>query len=299
MGNETVLEFDEIVSVNKIDDLVRLYSQKGLSFENQDKFLDQLSKDWGSEVDRLEDLAKSMPIPQKLPSLDLTLDGANYGIFGVTHDFTNGSRYRRLVSDAVNGRQNWLYEHGIGFFFKKENGSVEIPDCSVNEFWTTFKEGLISGIALPLFSAYMVSRYIRPSKTSENDLLKLNVPAEAREKLPAYVSLQLKEEMGKPYSRREARSGYHAEFLRAYKPDEDKNFLCGAAHTPEIKHFLINGVKDSRIVDLAHSHAEILVNDPEKLHSIQNKTSAKEGLAISSGIIAGSSPYLALYAYFL
>jgi hypothetical protein len=103
------LKFDEIVSADNIDDLVRLYSKKGFDFKDEKSFLEQLKTDWESEVTRLEESADSMPIPRSLPSLDVTLDNVTYRIFGVIHAFANGDQYRRLVSDAVNRRQNWLY----------------------------------------------------------------------------------------------------------------------------------------------------------------------------------------------
>lgn len=298
MERETVVSFHEIVSVDSIDDLVILYSERDLNFQDEEEFLNQLRSDWKLEVGKLEVQGRLMPIPQKLSSLDVTIDSTTYSIFGIIHGFGVPRWYKQLVSDAVNGRNNWLYEHWLGLFFKKENGAVEIPDSAANTFWYKIKE-----VYDPLEIVNDIvdgSRYIiKPSKSSEEDLkvLKevLNVPLEAKGNLPAYVEIELRERNGKQYTSVQARSAYQAEFMRAYIPGEDKNLLVGATHAHETKHFLKSGVKNSRIVDLAHSHAEILMHNPKKYNQVLIRSKLKDGLAMASDAIADISPYIALF----
>ena len=120
------------------------------------------------------------------------------------------------------------------------------------------------------------------------------MPPEAVYLLPAHISIQLKERSGKGYNKLQQRSAYQAEFMKSWQKGTDKNILVGSSHSPEISYFLINGVKDSRIVDLAGSHAELLETNPLRYLDLKRDFMKRDGLMQVGGFSLGLMPYLVL-----
>ena len=124
MTEEPILSFDDIISVNTIDELRILYSHNSQYFSSEDEFLKRVKKDWKTEKKRLQREAQETDIPKELPSLDVVVDKTIYEIYGI-HDllrfiFGFGRNYKELVSGAIKDGNNWLYQQGLGGFFKKK-----------------------------------------------------------------------------------------------------------------------------------------------------------------------------------
>ena len=145
--------------------------------------------------------------------------------------------------------------------------------------------GFLSGVTLPLH-VYLRFRNAKRTRTILNEMAKIslftprydtiilnekydktfNIMFDHPFNLPSSISLELKQDLNLPLnSVLDLRSAYMAEFAREWKKEEDRNILVGAAHTPQIKYFLEKGVKDQRIVDLAHEHAALAKDDLDKL----------------------------------
>jgi len=289
-----ILTYDEITRFDCINSLISAYSQKGFDFKDTGSFLGQVKHDWSLEVNRMELENLKNPIAERFQGEEVEIDGLRYKLFGIKHDLISGSgKYKRLVIDALDNQRNLLYESGLSLIFFRPD-ATEIPDFCVNSFMKSFKEGAECGITLPLFFSYMFSRHSQKSRSVEMDLKEINFPSEARGELPFYVHMGEKERNGFSYSHSEARSAYQAEFMRAYKSGEEKTLLAGKNHSRQIKYFLRRGVKNTRIVDLAQNHAEVLTNNPERFKWINRMYTAKESAAILSGGIVGASPYFIL-----
>lgn len=112
-----------------------------------------------------------------------------------------------------------------------------------------------------------------------------------REKTPpAYTSVQ-------------RRSAYHAEFARLWKPGEPKKVLAGAGHAPEIEYFWANGVKDSRITDIAAAHIELLAQHYDEFMSFVDRSEhtlkGQETWAEFVGYLAGIPIFPIMLAWHL
>ena len=126
--------------------------------------------------------------------------------------------------------------------------------------------------------------------------------------IPANIRILLVEKEGRPYDPlMQRRSAYQAEFLRAWKKGEERKILAGIGHAPEIKHFLLHGVKEAEIVERAHAHAELLERDPQQYASLRNWlnmqtyfTTIAAGMTASLGWGLGTGlPVFAVAYYFM
>jgi len=72
MEDDLVLSYEEITSVDTIDDLIELYTGKSMRFQSDEDFISQVSNDWESERDRLWERSIELlagPLPDDLPKL--------------------------------------------------------------------------------------------------------------------------------------------------------------------------------------------------------------------------------------
>ena len=78
---EPKLSHSEFLSVDHVDDLVKLYSQKEKFFSDREDFLDFVSRDWthALETSDLEGLFRD-----EIPVSDVLVDGTEYKIFGIS-----------------------------------------------------------------------------------------------------------------------------------------------------------------------------------------------------------------------
>ncbi|MBN8550360.1 MAG: hypothetical protein J0M12_13690 [Deltaproteobacteria bacterium] len=133
------------------------------------------------------------------------------------------------------------------------------------------------------------------------------------EPTPTGVRVELMEQNGQRLPRTTARSAYMAEFLRQFNPEQalrhlrdhvpeevltrayqETAFVCGKGHVEEIRYFLENGVKDSRIRNAAIRDAQLLNDDLRAfLESItrRERTIRNIGfaLAIGKGLALGGA----------
>jgi len=287
MEDTPVLSYIEIMSVDSIDDLIKLYTAKGIIFPRKKAFLSQLGQDWDLEGKRLyaENIRQEL---DSLPSLEVCVDGCTYGLYGIAHDYVLGQDYRELVDGTIkNTSGHWLFEQGLGEFIKKDDSIVDIPDLAVIGFKTLFIDRFKLGIS-PLLIPLLIAHYSRTQNTIREHISNLFVEPETFHELPSYVEIELKK--GKE-DVCQTRSAYQAEFMKHYFPGERKNFLCGAMHPAEVKYFLENGVENERIKSLAIRHAKQLMDSPEDV-KIYKEGNLRFELGYSLGLISGLSPYL-------
>lgn len=295
------ISFEEINSVDSIDELLEVYTKKGHVFSNEEQFLEQLKSDFRIEVERVKSEAMSGHIPTKLSSLDVLINNITYRIYGVQHPLNSVPKYKRLICEANNGSGNLIFENGFNYCFDLQRG-IEMPDWSANNIWDLLRLGFLVGIHLPLIIADTTLKMLIPQKTDDTSLKKLNIPLETysfwlNDGLPAYVGIELQERRKNPsYTSIQKRSAYQAEFSRAWKKGEDKRILVGAGHAAEIKYFLVNGVKDNSIVDLAHKHVGLLEKDPEKYRHFAKKAFLSGSIFMATPATVG---YSSVFAYLL
>lgn len=204
---------------------------------------------------------------------------------------------------------------------------------SVHQHWTA---GLTYGIFLPFLLLGKISKIGKsppknPEEEKRRELDRKRLtdaeaitfylpPVALSPELPIHLDLELRErEKIVHYSQNQLRSAYQAEFLRTWNIPEltpekqleeetggcgekihEKNIFVGAAHAYEVIHFLENGTKNQRVVDLAHQHAELLNIDPEKFQSFCQKIKTRETAAISIASWSGlMTPYTLLLSGFI
>jgi hypothetical protein len=129
---------------------------------------------------------------------------------------------------------------------------------------------------------------------------------------PSAVDLEYRGRYGLRYSESQRRSAYMAEVIRRWDPSrtfadlpsevsddvrkaalEQKPFLCGAAHVPDMEYFLQHGCKDTRILARAAAHAALL-NQPDGLSKLASRgaqlrfvaTALSTGLQMLEGSVA-------------
>ena len=295
------VSFDEIVNVDSLDALKESYEEKGYKFKNENSFLNKINKDWRKEVKNIRREALTKDPPRELPSLVHNSRRSVYKIYGVIHDPVIGPQYINLVREAVNKNKNWICENNISDVFGVENSVVEIPDFSVQESSKEIKYNYLCLLYTPLFVPDIIKEFFK----KPDYLRSSNEPLEIHSSmyiLPYYAEIELTEKEGKGYNVFQIRSAYHAEFLKALK-GEEKSDLVGRMHAAEIKHFLKKGVKDQRVIDLAHRHAEILKSDPEKLKYLiyfYNKRNRHyKNIGNTLGILSYSIPISAVGLYLI
>lgn len=204
---------------------------------------------------------------------------------------------------------------------------------SMPSHWTA---GLTYGFLLPFLLLSKISKIGKPSLKNPEEEKRRELdrkiltdteaitfylpPVALSPELPIHLDLELRErEKTVYYSQNQLRSAYQAEFLRAWNIPElttekqleektggskekihEKNIFVGAAHAYEVIHFLENGTKNQRVVDLAHRHAELLNTDPEKFQSFCQKIKARETTTISIASWTGlMTPYALLLSCFI
>ena len=315
--------YQDIISAYSLDHLVQIYSERGHSFKDEKDFLRNLDKNWNSESRRIfESQPETIIKVDRLPSVDVVVDGAVCNIYGIIHnDFRFSNKYFNIVRDTIESQPNLLFEQNVGKFlfpFVNPTSGIEVPDhrlrSNFDEAGSFFMSGIrqslmaqLRVISLPFYLTAQVTgawKYIAPivqrinerqkqikrDKTSKHNLkislystkianltlrgeypvLNSKFEGISYEKnrytlYPTYISLELAQRPSKPrYVDCAKRSAYLAEFLRAWKPGEDKSMVVGSGHVMEIKYFLEQGVKDARITDLANQHLDILTSDADK-----------------------------------
>ena len=270
MAHQPILTFEEITSVSSIDALAGLYDRKGISVSHDKRsFIKVVKMDWKAETERLLMQAKEAPPPTSLPSLDVIIDQAKVSIHGIAH---NKKTIAAIVNSTVGKGGNWLFEQLTPKEYPAAKSGVELPDFMFIPATEALSDGfqdvlMLLGMPLLVGLAFLAS-YITKSRILTNDAWYLNVPQDAwsLNGLPPYASIGFHEERSPPrYNSVERRSAYHAEFLRNWKRGEDRHIVVGALHAPQIRHFLLNGVKDGSVSEIAASHAELWKTDPEKL----------------------------------
>jgi hypothetical protein len=263
---EQGLSFDEITSVHTLESLFFLYRDKSFEFDNQfdPSFIDQISSDWQQEVRRLRREAFGRTNQEgpgnQIPCITLDLDGKTYSLFGVYHTRDAGSHYFNLVSDSI--QSDWLIEQNLQNTFPNVLKGTEVFDWCVSNPFLDLKMGLSRGAQIPQRILKYFQLKKEPDHFSDRYVYTLFIPLEAiHAQLPAYVDIQLRERTDSPsYTNVQKRSAYQAEFMRALQTKEPK-ILTGGTHSSEIQNFLINGVKDSKIIEKAQKHAALLDRD--------------------------------------
>jgi len=293
MTAEPILTFEEIISVNSIDDLAELYSQRGVHLSDRKKLLKVLKSDWDAERSRVYQEARTRETPRGIPHIDVAIDGVTYGVYGVRHWYHDDpSLYRELVAKEVDEQTNWLWEQGISGLFPDAKGGFEVIDWSAGRIRDKLLDSVRFGLSFPWIQLYLESRSLQPQKALENDLWFLKTPSIALHKLPAYVEIE--QRLPGNLTRSQMRSAYQGEFMKAWKKGEDKNIVVGKYHVSEIEYFLLNSVKDSRIIELAGQHAELLERDPEKYDlTRQSSENAKQRWEYA-GLAVGLSSHVAV-----
>ncbi len=297
----------------------------GLKFNNRKELLSLLGERWCCFRNEFlpkimtEQIAEPSYFPEELPHLEVLIAQQPCKIYGVVHDLRAGTEYLRLVHRTIKNNQNWLVEQSIPkvlLLLPELNSSenVELPDhlvpnTRIKDLTKAYSKGVAMGFSLPL--AFLFIRYLPPllqqQEKQTRNLASFTLGygleltnALCRNPLPYYAELEEKGSETKPkYNPRQQRSGYMAEFLRQWKTEQPRNILTGAAHAVEIRYFVENGVKDQRIVEMAHRHAEIAQNDPIEFAMILNKGKQRTHLEAKVKLWGVRSPYILGAAYLL
>ncbi|MBI3036212.1 hypothetical protein HYY73_00425 [Candidatus Woesearchaeota archaeon] len=279
-----VLPISALIRANSIDELITQYTQAGLTFPTQQDFIVAVRNDWEagrealwSETREKINSGQQPLIPQRPPSIEVIIDGVTYRIYGEIHTVRESvKRYGALFLQELSATNNLLLEQNI----KVQNlpdttPSVELfdnsllPPYSDFEYFLPMLKGAFYSAVNYTLSKIGNKRVSTPSEKSEAFAVgMLSMPLELiARSLPAYVELGLREgvKQAKPrLTQSQKRSAYMAEFARIWRRGEGKVLLVGAGHAPEMKYFLLNGVKDHRITELASRHVELLETDPER-----------------------------------
>src|SRR3989344_7395933 len=273
------LTFEEINSVDCIDELRALYEEKRGSFRSEREFLRFLKNDWRRICNNYN---RDSEEQAKFKLLEVIIDRVFYNIYGISVDPTLGKEYRKIISNTVKPGQNWLLEQNLGLYLQLPEKAIEIPDNLVASRSHLCKKGLSDFLLDSCSLPFYVPFYVADSITGENifalnrtealERLSLH-PEKFTTPLPSYVKIELNEKQDPvKYTPDQARSAYQAEFMRAWKEREDKNILVELSHAPQIQYFLRKGVKDQKIVDAAQSQAELLEQDAEKFSELVKKS---------------------------
>ncbi len=315
------------LKADTIDDLVARALEEGHPVISEDALLEKLRREWRTYI-----LAKlilsqvsdpSIPLPEQIPHSETQRDGTSYRVYGIAHDSRPSEPYLELVRKTCAPFVG-LWEQGLPKFFSHDGG-IEIPDHYAARHWPfsnipiCYRQGLRFGLALPIILPLLMLDVLNGGSLSSSMKREGLTPVEAmtlhwssREfspSFPLHLELELTErKKTTPYSQTQRRSGYQAEFLRAWNQqrteyngrDEPKNITVGAGHVEEILIFLKNGIKDQKTVDLAHRHAELLHTDPERFTALCERIKNREGLTNDFAYHAGIlTPYALLAGSFI
>lgn len=317
-----------ITSKSTAEAEIRL-EEGGLKFNSRNELLSLLGQRWCGFRDEFlprimaSEIPEPSSFPKELPHLEVLIAQQPCKIYGVVHDLRTGTDYLRLVDRTIRNNQDWLVEQGIpkvlsGLLELNFPKDVELPDhlvpnTRIKDLTKAYSKGVAMGFSLPLILplTLFLGRYL-PLMNQQEERQKRNLVlftlgygleltnALYKNPLPYYAELEEKGREKKPkYNPRQQRSGYMAEFLRQWKTEQPRNILTGAAHAAEIRYFVENRVKDQRIVEMAHKHAEIAQTDPEEFATILNKGKQRTHLESRFKQWGVRSPYILGAAYLL
>ncbi len=309
-----MLSFGELASAGSIAKLMDMYRQKGCSFPDKTRFLKRVEADWEGERLRVLSEAKQKGQPRQLLPLEVLVDGAPCRIYGVSHARDNLPEYRAMVEAALSGSANLLAEQNMLTAFPQLEGAVELPDhlllSTRDVILPSYVKGAVTVLILPFIAvggpvigARALVNHMRghgsasPEESAKgHDNSALNAPLEAiaHAGIPAYVTLELAGRSPPGYNSMQKRSAYLAEFMRVWKPSEERNILTGAAHAAEIAYFLKNGVKNASIIGMARGHAELLKGNHAGFAAL--KYGRKQSILMQAAQMAGSTSVAGLYA---
>ncbi len=294
------------LQAKSLEELMGLAKEEGHHFDSEELLLKNLHDHWQNylrtELDR--DYSER-PLPHKMPYLETTIKGKQCRVYGIVHETNPSKSYVTLVREAFS-TPLWLIEQNVKEVFNHHHG-IEIPDHYVNrgkifsDLPTFFAQGVLGAITLSFATIpNQKKRKVIQELTPIEAFSIYHPPSIFNENLPNHLDLELRERRKNvSYSNWQRRSAYQAEFLRAWKQQEDRNILVGVAHATDIIHFLEKGTKNQKIVDVANRHAELLQNDPEKFHSLYSRIANGEKTILSLATVSGFvTPYAAL-VYFL
>jgi len=275
--------YEEFRQATSIDELIALYAQRGYQFEPNIDFLNQVSFDWTPVIDEEVSNARKKPIPKELPCEEIVADGVTHSIHGITH-IHQGQEYLDLVRQALDTKPNWISEANLGFSMPTKGRVIVLPDHAIISSKELFKHNLTQLTKIPWLIWRILQISIKNPTYVQEHLRDLNIPPDVMQSqcykvtveekgqtfkgnLPFFVSLGYTTmKFGSIRNLTDAmRSGYMAEFMRAYKPGEDKSILVGATHVAEIAYFLRNGFPHEELRNVAKAHAEICTESPENL----------------------------------
>ena len=169
MQEEATLSFDQIISVDTLEDLIELYVLNGHKFDGPEdtQFIRQVRGDWKIEREKtIRQIASKISqegVPLTLPSIDVQVDGITYHAHGVIHDPKDSWFYRAIVAYTLEHSDNWLFEHNLKSYFWDEESGIEVLDhlvCGYNPFIS----GLISDRATIIALSTDLRRKIKLEK---------------------------------------------------------------------------------------------------------------------------------------
>lgn len=317
LNKEISLSFEDFTSADSLEALAKLYAGRGRHFHphlQKKELLAKIRTDWKSalEVQKEEALAKE--ISEKLPHIDVAANGRRYGIYNCSG---TGTTRDSLLEASLKDYNHWVALNPSEDL--KDSDLALFEECGKTLARTTYlphTSGLepkigkilleggagmgISGFLVPIVVAAEVakwsfiaanlpwyllykfflsggSRKDKPSEEGEQYTLH----PEAVGEMPAYVELGSNENnLG--YKQR--KSAHLAEFAKAWKPDEDKGILVGKEQVPQIKYFLANGVKNSKIVERVQTQVGLLKQDPEAYAKKVSKLESTYNAARCTGL---------------
>jgi len=296
------------LQAKSLEELMKLAAERGYKINSEKLFLRDLQDQWQAylrtELTEWGDGYSTRPLPTTIPHLETTIKGKHCGVYGVIHEQEPSEPYLKMVKEVFS-LPHWLIEQNLKKKFNLRSG-IEIPDHYIKKWKGLadlpkyFALGFRRGITFPLTKTENRKRTQKSELTLAEAASLHHPPSIFNKNLPCHLDLELKEREKNPvYSEWQRRSAYQAEFLRAWRDQDDRNILVGAAHATDIIHFLEKRIGDQRIVDLAHNHAELLQTDPEKYYSMYAWIRNLEMTTIQITMVTGFVTPYATLAYLL
>ena len=122
MNGNIEVGVEQIIANDSIEELEQLATDNGYDYKDEEQFLTDLAHHWKQLKQANTAVIKQIitdgePLPTRVPSLDVVVNGKNVSIYGVIHHRLAGKHYFDIVRDTVNEKENWLMEDALPNIF--------------------------------------------------------------------------------------------------------------------------------------------------------------------------------------
>jgi len=133
---------ESLLAINSLEELVEFYDNRGVIYDDKEKLLRRLGRDW-SKCFITEIKKSSSVMPENIPFHSLEVDGKKYIIYGIAHHASMGEKYLSLVDNIFKEAKGVvLFEQHFGSLFPSAKKHLEMPDHFLYSFKDYFLENL-------------------------------------------------------------------------------------------------------------------------------------------------------------